>query len=153
LLDDSGCAAFEPVHDACFDFCSRREFLGRRARRKTPRALDRQAIVNRPVETRSRLVGQTRSDDPPVNSVASKDEKFSVSTTVSTHRMILRRTLASLVWRERFHVRLILLVLLILLLLGALPTWPYSAHWGYYPSGGLGIILIILIIVIFADRG
>jgi hypothetical protein len=46
-----------------------------------------------------------------------------------------------------------LLVLLILLLLGALPTWPYSAHWGYYPSGGLGIILIILIIVIFADRG
>jgi hypothetical protein len=36
-------------------------------------------------------------------------------------------------------VRLILLVLLILLLLGALPTWPYSAHWGYYPSGGLAV--------------
>jgi hypothetical protein len=50
-------------------------------------------------------------------------------------------------------VRLLLLVLLILLLLGALPTWPYSAHWGYYPSGGLGLLLIILIIVIFADRG
>jgi hypothetical protein len=50
-------------------------------------------------------------------------------------------------------MRLLLLVLLILLLLGALPTWPYSAHWGYYPSGGLGLLLIILIIVIFADRG
>ena len=40
------------------------------------------------------------------------------------------------------------LVILILLLLGALPTWPYSAGWGYYPSGGLGIVLIILIILL-----
>jgi hypothetical protein len=43
------------------------------------------------------------------------------------------------------------LILLILLLLGALPTWPYSMHWGYYPSGGLGLLLIILIIVMIAD--
>lgn len=42
----------------------------------------------------------------------------------------------------------ILVVLLILLLLGALPTWPYSRAWGYYPSGGLGLILIILIVLI-----
>jgi hypothetical protein len=41
----------------------------------------------------------------------------------------------------------ILLVILILLLLGALPTWPYSSAWGYYPSGGLGLILLIVIIV------
>jgi hypothetical protein len=43
---------------------------------------------------------------------------------------------------------LILVILLILLLIGALPTWPYSGGWGYYPSGGLGLILLILLIVI-----
>ena len=43
---------------------------------------------------------------------------------------------------------LILVILLILLLIGALPTWPYSSGWGYYPSGGLGLILIILLIVL-----
>jgi hypothetical protein len=42
----------------------------------------------------------------------------------------------------------ILVVLLILLLLGALPTWPYSRGWGYYPSGGLGLIVVILIVLI-----
>ena len=41
----------------------------------------------------------------------------------------------------------VLLVILILLLLGALPMWPYSSGWGYYPSGGLGLILLILIIL------
>jgi len=46
----------------------------------------------------------------------------------------------------------ILLVILILLLLGALPMWPYSSGWGYYPSGGLGLILIILIILAVAGR-
>lgn len=46
----------------------------------------------------------------------------------------------------------ILLILLILLLVGALPTWPYSAEWGYYPSGGLGLLLLILIILTLARR-
>ena len=46
----------------------------------------------------------------------------------------------------------ILLVILILLLLGALPMWPYSSGWGYYPSGGLGFILIILIILAVTGR-
>jgi uncharacterized protein DUF3309 len=49
-------------------------------------------------------------------------------------------------------LRTILIVIVVLLLLGALPTWPYSAGWGYYPSGGLSIILIILVILILADR-
>ena len=49
-------------------------------------------------------------------------------------------------------LRIILIVLLVLLLLGALPTWPYSAGWGYYPSGGLGLILIIIIILVIAGR-
>jgi hypothetical protein len=43
---------------------------------------------------------------------------------------------------------ILLLILLILILLGALPTWPYSRGWGYYPSGGLGIILIIILILV-----
>jgi Protein of unknown function (DUF3309) len=41
----------------------------------------------------------------------------------------------------------ILLIILILLLVGALPAWPYSSGWGYWPSGGLGLILLILIIL------
>jgi len=44
-------------------------------------------------------------------------------------------------------MRLILLIIVIILLLGALPTWPYSSGWGYYPAGGLGAILIVLLIL------
>jgi Protein of unknown function (DUF3309) len=46
----------------------------------------------------------------------------------------------------------ILIVVLILLLLGALPSWPYSSGWGYYPSGGLGLILIIVLILVLLGR-
>ena len=46
----------------------------------------------------------------------------------------------------------LLIVLLILFLIGALPTWPYSSGWGYYPSGGLGIILIVLVVLLLARR-
>ena len=45
-------------------------------------------------------------------------------------------------------MRLLILILLILLLVGALPTWPYSAGWGYYPSGGLGLLVLILVVVL-----
>jgi Protein of unknown function (DUF3309) len=44
-------------------------------------------------------------------------------------------------------MRLLILIILIVLVLGALPTWPYSTGWGYYPAGGLGTILIILLIL------
>jgi hypothetical protein len=44
-------------------------------------------------------------------------------------------------------MRLILLILVVILLIGALPAWPYSAGWGYFPAGGLGTILVILIIL------
>lgn len=47
---------------------------------------------------------------------------------------------------------LILLIILILLLLGALPSWPYSRGWGYYPSGGLGLILLIVLILVLLGR-
>jgi hypothetical protein len=47
---------------------------------------------------------------------------------------------------------LILLIIVLLLLIGALPTWPYSTGWGYYPSGGLGLIVLILIILLLLGR-
>ena len=46
--------------------------------------------------------------------------------------------------------RTLLLIILIVLVLGLLPTWPYSAGWGYYPSGGLGLLLIVLLVVALA---
>ncbi len=50
-------------------------------------------------------------------------------------------------------MNLIVLIVLIVLLLGLLPTWPYSAGWGYYPSGGVGLILVILLIVLLLRGG
>jgi len=46
----------------------------------------------------------------------------------------------------------ILVILLILMLLGALPTWPHSRSWGYYPSGGLGLLLVILVVLVLMGR-
>lgn len=46
----------------------------------------------------------------------------------------------------------LLLVVLVLLLLGVLPTWPHSRKWGYYPSGGLGLVLLIIIILLVLGR-
>jgi hypothetical protein len=46
----------------------------------------------------------------------------------------------------------ILLIIFIILLIGALPTWPYSSGWGYYPGGGIGILVIILVILLITGR-
>jgi hypothetical protein len=46
----------------------------------------------------------------------------------------------------------ILLIILVLILVGALPTWPYSSGWGYYPSGGLGLVLIVLLVLVVTGR-
>jgi hypothetical protein len=46
----------------------------------------------------------------------------------------------------------ILIVVLVLMLLGAIPTWPHSRGWGYYPSGGVGLILLVLIVLLLAGR-
>ena len=46
----------------------------------------------------------------------------------------------------------ILLIILVLMLLGALPAWPHSRNWGYYPSGGVGLIVLILIILLLMGR-
>ena len=46
----------------------------------------------------------------------------------------------------------VLLVIIILLLIGVLPTWPHSANWGYFPSGGLGIVLLIVVVLMLTGR-
>jgi hypothetical protein len=46
----------------------------------------------------------------------------------------------------------ILLVILILILIGSLPTWPYSGGWGYYPSGGAGLIVVVLLVLLLTGR-
>ena len=48
--------------------------------------------------------------------------------------------------------RTILLIILVLVLIGALPTWPYSTGWGYYPSGGAGLVLVILLVLVLLGR-
>lgn len=54
--------------------------------------------------------------------------------------------------QANFEMLTILVVILLLIALGALPTWPYSRSWGYYPSGGLGLVVIILVILLLLGR-
>jgi hypothetical protein len=49
-------------------------------------------------------------------------------------------------------MRFVLLIILLLVVLGALPTWPYSTEWGYYPSSGLGVVLVIVLILVLIGR-
>ena len=69
---------------------------------------------------------------------------------VGKDKQVLRKALSTQVPREWSIAMLgtVLIVILILLLVGALPTWPHSKSWGYYPSGGLGLILLILLILL-----
>jgi len=53
---------------------------------------------------------------------------------------------------ENIMLGTILLILLVLLVIGALPRWPHSRKWGYYPSGGLGLLVVILIVLVFTNR-
>ena len=46
----------------------------------------------------------------------------------------------------------LLFIVLVVLLIAALPTWPYSSGWGYYPSGGLGLVVLVLLILVLAGR-
>lgn len=46
----------------------------------------------------------------------------------------------------------LLLIVIILLLIGAFPTWPHSANWGYFPSGGLGLVLIVVVVLMLVGR-
>jgi hypothetical protein len=71
--------------------------------------------------------------------------------------MVQLSFLASLLpWRRQrrnnMSVGTILLIVLIVLLIGALPSWPYSSSWGYYPSGGLGLVVLVLLILVLMGR-
>jgi hypothetical protein len=55
-------------------------------------------------------------------------------------------------WEMAMSLGTILLIILVLLLLGALPAWPYSTGWGYYPSGGLGLVLVVLLVLVVTGR-
>ena len=46
----------------------------------------------------------------------------------------------------------ILLIILVIILIGALPSWPYSSGWGYYPSGGVGLVVLILVVLLLMGR-
>jgi hypothetical protein len=54
--------------------------------------------------------------------------------------------------REQMSLGTILLIILVLVLLGAIPTWPYSRGWGYFPSGIVGVLLVILLIMLLFGR-
>jgi len=58
----------------------------------------------------------------------------------------------SISWEMAMSLGTILLIVLVLLLLGALPAWPYSTGWGYYPSGGLGLLLVVLLVLVVTGR-
>lgn len=53
---------------------------------------------------------------------------------------------------EEALINIILLLIVVILLIGVLPTWPYSSGWGYYPSGGFGLVLLILLILVLMGR-
>jgi hypothetical protein len=54
--------------------------------------------------------------------------------------------------RSNMSVGTLLLIVLIVLLIGALPAWPYSSSWGYYPSGGLGLVVVVLLVLVLLGR-
>jgi len=71
---------------------------------------------------------------------------------VSLARSLRFGLLAILNLRKKTMLATILIVVIVLLLLGALPAWPHSRQWGYAPSGGLGLILLILLILMLVGR-
>jgi membrane protein YdbS with pleckstrin-like domain len=79
------------------------------------------------------------------NSYTSRQEKEGADRSASRNFRLAQ-------WRSFMSISLILLIVVILLLVGALPSWGYSSGWGYWPSGGLGLVLLILIILMVMGR-
>ena len=65
---------------------------------------------------------------------------------------VKRRLAPSAAVEDFMSIGTILLIILVLLLIGALPTWPHSSGWGYYPSGGLGLVVVVLLILLLLGR-
>jgi hypothetical protein len=55
-------------------------------------------------------------------------------------------------WRQTMNLGTILLIVLVLALIGAIPTWPYSSGWGYYPAGGLGLVVLVLLVLLVMGK-
>jgi hypothetical protein len=68
------------------------------------------------------------------------------------HRSAVLYLPATFIGKGANNMYTILLIVLVLLLIGALPTWPYSTGWGYYPSGGLGLVLVIVLVLVLMGR-
>jgi hypothetical protein len=86
----------------------------------------------------------------PVNTAAAKD--LSMTRFSPEHRVsIFPKAYYKISVTEK-TMSTILLIVLLLLLIGALPAWPYSRAWGYYPSGGLGLIMVVLLVLVLAGR-
>ena len=82
-----------------------------------------------------------------------RDEGWGEGTRHEPERIGIGRTLAeSATGREEAVMGTILIIVLVLLLVGALPTWSHSSNWGYFPSGGLGLVLLILLVLVFTGR-
>jgi Protein of unknown function (DUF3309) len=81
---------------------------------------------------------------------------FAVAIESSTPAPVSRRAPAEIFCGKsdsgQVFMNLIVVILLVVLLLGALPTWPYSANWGYYPSGALSMVLVIVLILALLGR-
>jgi Protein of unknown function (DUF3309) len=94
---------------------------------------------------------RVRRYGPIVSGGLSEPDSLTLPDPRSYHDRAQNELLGSL-WFTGDTMRTILLIILVLLLLGALPTWPYSASWGYFPSGGLGLVLLIVIILAITGR-
>ncbi|MEE3623847.1 DUF3309 domain-containing protein [Nitrospirillum sp. BR 11752] len=86
----------------------------------------------------------------------SADKPFYVSANLQKHVLVIMIFHDRNAFRFRreaaMNLGTIILIILILFLIGALPTWPHSVHWGYYPAGGLGTVIVIVLILILIGR-
>jgi Protein of unknown function (DUF3309) len=106
--------------------------------------MTRQKLSLRDARRRSNLDERLDDKNRPSPSRVSITRNSLLTSSVGTYEQELRSGVVML--------GTILLIILILILIGALPTWPYSAGWGYYPSGGFGLLVVVVIILLLMGR-
>jgi hypothetical protein len=103
-------------------------------------------------------VATSQSDESTGNKPPALGNFFSLANSARSKGNKLSDALSNGQWglihtRERKIMSTLLMIILVLLLVGVLPTWPYSSGWGYYPAGGLGLVLLItLVFLLFSGR-
>ena len=88
----------------------------------------------------------------PIYSLILPDRQVECHPRIFRHLVVIALAEPATYGTRIMNIGTILIVLLVLFLIGALPTWPHSANWGYYPSGGLGIVVIVLIVLLLTGR-